>query len=764
MVCATAGPAGAADRLEARITADSLNRSARDILLTTNAPKRAARLVDLCRFARRLDQANPQTLDLLARVIYPSQHRPEDAAKALEAYLAVRGGDHAAGLRWLDLSLTAQNTAEARLAHLARVSGDTSRPAALRAEAEAQRGQILAGQGQTDAAGKAFDRALELDAGSAVALAGRMNLLPGPTTVQRVEALLADLRANAGQAATANELADLLQALGLHTQALVYYTHLDVLANRPGSTGQARHLAAVRLFNAMLDAGQAQQVVKTLPKVLVLNKRSVDLRSMLVEACRTVGDDEQATEQISAIEQIYTVSTTDPKVSPAQAGELAMFFLLTKPNAEKALKYARLAARQAGEDPVAQRLLGAAEIASKDPALVRTGTARLAKAAAGDLYAAALLARHYAETGDRAGAQRAVDASLKLPRGGPAGRLLAAIARKAKIPLTPAAESKDVTALLAAADGTALLASADPGKFVTVTLEPVGETMIPGRDLTLAVTLTNIAKIPVPLGTRGLVRPVVKLEVAVAGSRNARTYDDLPLCVMPAPRYLQPGKSVRAVVRLDVGRLGRLLAATPLTELTLTVKPTVAPVKPFGRIISAVPTLNVAPLKITRSDLLGAFDRTRPDLWASQYAKALETIKTDLTGADVLKRVTAARQTAALLAVARGIERRAAKAPEPLSGRVSKAALLPLLRQALNDASFAVRAETVAAMANVSLDRHILPLLTGAARDPHPLVRFRLAELLGASRSVGVRTTMKALAADDDDLVRSMAQTFLSRR
>ena len=120
-----------------------------------------------------------------------------------------------------------------------------------------------------------------------------MNLLPGPTTVQRVEALLADLRANAGQAATANELADLLQALGLHTQALVYYTHLDVLANRPGSTGQARHLAAVRLFNAMLDAGQAQQVVKTLPKVLVLNKRSVDLRSMLVEACRTVGDDEQ---------------------------------------------------------------------------------------------------------------------------------------------------------------------------------------------------------------------------------------------------------------------------------------------------------------------------------------------------------------------------------------------------------------------------------------------------------------------------------------
>ena len=67
-------------------------------------------------------------------------------------------------------------------------------------------------------------------------------------------------------------------------------------------------------------------------------------------------------------------------------------------------------------------------------------------------------------------------------------------------------------------------------------------------------------------------------------------------------------------------------------------------------------------------------------------------------------------------------------------------------------------------MASVSLDRHLVPLLTAAANDKHPLVRFRLAELLGASRSAGTRTTMKALAYDPDDLVRTMAQAFTTRR
>ena len=803
-------PGGAAETspaaLSARQAADSLKRDAADMIVTPDAPSRAARLVALSRFTLRLLPNDPETLRTFANVIYPSQGRLDSAARALDAYLAARPGDHYAALRRMDLALADKDTAEGRLAYLASLSADSSRPGALRSEAHARRGQILIARGLRPEAKKAFERALGLDPGNASALAGRLGLMPNPATADRAEALLADLSANAGGAATANELADLIQAAGLHDQAIVFYTHLHVLADRPGSTRQARHLAAVRLFNAMLDAGQHAGVTEMLPPIIRTFSSSVDLRSLLAEAWRGAGNDEKADEQIAAIWATYRPAHDSGRVSTALAGELAMFFLVTRPDAENARIYADQIARKAGDDPVAQRLVGGAKIAQgrkdrKDRKaaedLIAAGRRQLDRILDRDLYAAVLLAKDYLSDDDLKAAEKAIRAGLKLPRGGPACRqLLELVARynelvakrnpagRSKITVMPVPGSKQLAALLdkhgirtAPAVGRQTVGpQADslrmrwkPDKFIRITIEPIGESssgtvrMLPGEPLAVTLTLENISSVPVPLGKRGLLEPAVALDVTVEGGRIKKHLVDLPMGVWPAPRYLRPGQALRTIVSLDVGRLGRLLAETPLTELTLTVNATVSPVRPFGKVISTLP-MKVKPLKIVRTDLLGRFDRGTAAAWPKRYQYTLGMIVRDMKRGDLAQRMRAARQVAALLALARGIERDNAAAPAPLAGHVTKPVLLTMTREVLKDTSYAVRAEMIAALGGVPIDKHIRLVLVPAAGDPHPLVRFRLAELLVATRVASARPVIATLAKDTDELVRLMAGAFGKRR
>jgi len=758
---AGAGPA-AAENDNARRAAEGLKRTADHLIVTPDAPRRAARLVALCRAILTLRPRDAETHRILAEVIYPSQGRRRLAVGALEAYLAARPADHQAAVRWLDLTLSARNTAEARLEHLAAVGADASRSAPLRAEAQARRGQVLLGRGLKDRAAQAFARALGLDGGNAAALAGRLALTPNPAARDRVEALLADLKANAGRAATANELADLLQAKGLHARAIVLYRHLSALADQPGSTSQARHLTAVRLYNAMLDNAQAADVTEALPALLRVFGSSVDLRALLAEAWRAEGNAREAEKQITAIASVYGAAHDSGRVSTAMAAELAMFYLVTRPDIGCAREYADQVAREAKDDPVAQRLLGRCEIAAGKPETLQAGLKRLRGILDRDLYAAVFLAEHHFATGSRDAGVEALRAGMRLPRGGPACRKLLALAKRHRVPVAPVPGSGRIAEMVERAGTACLDMAVTPEKFIRVTIaaagmKPAGAARLaPGEPVKVTLTLANIATVPVPIGKRGLLAPAVALDVTAEAPRtDKKHFTDLPLCVWPAPRYLRPGQTLQATARLDVGSLGRLLAETPLTELALTVNATVSPVRPFGRVVSGLP-LKVRPLRIVRTDAISHFDRRAEATWPERYRYALGMIVRDMKRGTLAQRIRAARQVAALLALARGIERGTAKAPEPLRGRVTKPVLLTMAREVMKDPGYAVRAEMIASLIDVPIDKHLKGLLPAAAGDPHPLVRFRLAELLAAARPAGVKPLRAALAKDSDALVRLM--------
>ena len=86
-----------------------------------------------------------------------------------------------------------------------------------------------------------------------------------------------------------------------------------------------------------------------------------------------------------------------------------------------------------------------------------------------------------------------------------------------------------------------------------------------------------------------------------------------------------------------------------------------------------------------------------------------------------------------------------------------------MMVEMLKDPSDVVRAEMIASLGYVDLDKSIIQFLGGPLiEDPSPLVRMRLVELLGASGVPGQKTMVDYFAADGDNLVRLMASAFRS--
>ena len=80
----------------------------------------------------------------------------------------------------------------------------------------------------------------------------------------------------------------------------------------------------------------------------------------------------------------------------------------------------------------------------------------------------------------------------------------------------------------------------------------------------------------------------------------------------------------------------------------------------------------------------------------------------------------------------------------------------------LKNPSDVVRAEMLAALITMETDSTILKLLGEHVEDPSPLVRMRLAELMGLTGSQ--QTVMDYLIQDKDEDVRRMAGALRSTR
>ena len=756
-------PPGASDGEEDVLAAESFRNSAVEMACSTSAaPGRAGRLVVLSRFAERLVPGDWRTNRLLAD-IYLARADGDAEARALAAYLKAFPGDCARYLRWVTLRLGGMQTADQRAGLLESLVDRKDVSPAIRAEVAVMLARLRNGQGRTPEAVAAARRAVQLDPYGPSGLAIWAALEKPSTVTGRLDLRLRLLRGEPRAAAEAWEVALQLGKLGLYEAAMRFFDHAwpdaDPAKAPAGNVSEQQLL--VDYCNALLDAGQPVKAVKVLVPAVKRYSRAPELSALLHEAYRAAGNDGEAQKLLDAMAKSYRDREAGGEASEAFAAEIAWFYVDFRPN-YRSLIYARRATEADPNNPVYQRILGAAEMGHTEPV---KGENRLKKLLGKDVFASVFLAEWYnrgTDANSAAKCRQAILAAAPLSRSGPAYRRLAALAGKRNVALSPAKDAEEAGRLVAAFDPNHLEMLREPRKFVAVDLKCVRERISCGEPVEVVATLKNIGPVGIPLGPSGLLHPEMALEVVVTGpdGQKIAKVSHLPMAVWSAPRYLPPGESLDQKVRLDVAELAGTLVQRPLEDLSLEVAGTLDPADKAG---GSLPSVAVPTARIVREGLLGAFDRGSRDEWTKAYRLALGRIVRDLRRGTPARRMRAARQTGSLLAMACKIEAGRADPPRPLARTIDKLVMLSMMRAILADPSPAVRQEMIASLHHVSLDKTAISLLAPAIEDASPMVRCRLVELLAASATKGHGTIVRHLAGDKDELVRDMAKVFMPR-
>ncbi len=736
------------------LAAESLRQSARTLAAApARTPARAARLVAMIRMANRLEPQNASTNALLADV-YEAQGKAGPASQALQVCLSARPEDHATGVRWIVGRVASLNNASQRIAFLQSVVDQADAANALRAEAAVRLGELFERRAATEDARKAYRKALSFIPYHSAARRHLLAIHPSlkfPKLARQAEALLCELRTNPLAINLAWELGDLLSRVGLYSQAAEMFDYAWAVFLQRNTIKQASPLFVTQHFNALLDADKHAEAAARFTPILESFPNDTNLQSLMVEALRASGDEQKANEIIAAMEARYL----DANHTPASPAELAWFYLLTKPDPQRALGHAESAAKDSNA-PVIQRILGSAELQTDR---ADQGADRLDKVMERDVYAAAILAEHYFANDDRQGGLRAIAAAVNAPRGGPAFRKLRAVAaaNDANMPTPP--ESEAITSLVGVFDRRHIQMGLHPEQFLSVEIRPRTESFAPGEPIVVDAVLTNRGTLAVPIGQWGLVNPTMTIEVRTKKT-GKKVFRDVPLAIWPAPRFLSPGATTIVPVRLDGGDLGKVLFAHPLERYELTVTGMLDPIQQGGAFRSSLPSIQSPAATIIRRGLHESADGAATPPSPLVCRQVLDAIAVTFLRGDLPDRMLASRQTASLLAMAGAADQGTQNLPKWMTDVFDKPVLSRLLRAAFEDRSFAVRGEALAALGGVKLDRATLPVLGVTFNDPHPLVRFRAAELLGASGTKGRQSILQYLSRDADPLVKEMATAF----
>ncbi len=741
------------------LAAESLRRSAMSMIHARWRTRgRAGRLIALASYAQRLTPNDPNTAWLLAN-IYQSRREPAAAAKAMSIQLRADPNDHALGVNYLLAGIAAKSVPSEKIAFAQSVFVDKSYPDPLRSQAAVELGKIFLSRGDKDYAVQMFVQAEQLDHLNPEAINGALMAFEGtaPPT-ERAQALVRMIQGDPRNERAIRSLASLLNSLGVHESAadLLQYVWDSAMADR-GSDPVPMELAG-QYFNVLLDAGRYAKAIEVFEPLMAETPDNRGMGTLLAEAYHQNGQDDKADRLAQQLaESLPTSPASDLRL--AEAADQAWYYIFVYPRPDLALERAKRVAEVSPQDVVSRRLLGAAQLISGRPELVSTGLGTLEGIITTDPMAAAMLAEHYAAEGNARAAGRAVSAVMEMTRAGWSYRRARDAAAKLNLPIAPHPQAQAVEQIAQQLDPRYIEMGQSPDKHIAISIAPVAESVGPGDAMEIAATLTNIGELPVMLGQNGLMNPDMGLEVEATGPRTER-FTTLPMVVWPAPRYLQPGEGLTTTVRLDIGGLQHYLARFPLDEVTLTVSGVVDPVTGANETVSAVPALTVAPATITRRDLLGSFDRSKASNWRQAYNHALSLIRTKVLRGARTQKMQAVRQIGELLTMTRDAQTFKVRLDENLKGVVNKGVLLAMMKEALSSSDEAVRAEMLAALCDASLDESIAAVILPSAKDPSPLVRLRLAEVLGATGVKGRQAIMDELSRDTDELVRQMVEAF----
>jgi len=710
--------------------------------------------VVLTALAARLDPDNARAWRVRAEALEVLGDYPR-AAEAEARHLSLIGGrGYESGTRWIRYSLATLDTAEQRIHMLRGLAEDTRRPKSIRALALVNMAVTAEGRGAFDEATALYRQAIELDPvqESALRAMGRMD--QDLSTTQRVRLALHLLRGNPLAVNVAWEIGQICRDLALYNQAAVMYDYARDVAVKTDQFPSG-------IFNrdrldCLLDAGKYPEALAEYSEVITTNVVDLPVAGMLVEAARAQGDQAQVRLHVKRMREGYRPYEVAAKTKGDVAAEVAWFHLFYRRSARVGANWAAIAYMLLPDDPFAQRVWAVAYLRGDHAAEARS---LLENLRGSDLYALTALIEDALARGDRAAARRYVAEAAAFGRRGPAWRHLRGVVERHKMPLPDApADRQSVAELIAEfAETRAMDMGRAPEEFLAVTVTPVAAEMRIGPSPAVALTLTNISDLPVPIGAWGLIAPKVTLKIQMIMPHEQEQMVEYTPIVWEAPRWLTAGESVTRIVALDTGAIGQALAYRPIEPIEFNIEGLVDPVLRDEEWASSVPSIAVEPARIVQKGLVDVES-------AEAYHEALKGLVRQLTGSDQIAAMRAASVTVSLLALVEKVKAGQTGPAGKLGTNLREAELLAMLRYCLQSADPVVRARTLGAMRHLTPTPLMLQLVGPCLVQSSSLVRARAVEVLASAAEGSPNRALTLLAEKDPDpLVRDMARAFLSK-
>ena len=762
---------------EKALAAESFRLAAGGVLQIPDAKVPGSRAALLAMASEELDPTDRGVHRMLADFMEITGFRQKAAYQAMLC-LRADPNDYSAGLRWLDRSLVLMQGAQARHDFLADVAQRDRLPQPLRAEARARQGLLLSRQGLQRAAISALEEALKQDPLNPTAISELARIRGENDPTRLVPLQVKMLRGNPMSAQAAWSLGGTLGSQGVHDDALAFLDYAWLVSQRKTSGGDVPMEYVMNYAGAMLDANEPTRVVKTFagrldgyePVFMVKNIHEPwDLRVQMIEAYRMAEMDANAARLVQSVASDYAARAEKAETSIQLARQIAMFHAITVDNWSAAAPFIRISERIDTNNPDVQALAGMLRIKNGQ---ADAGEKLLRKAMPNSVWANALLADYYYGESKLRDAAKAVRQAARMTRRGWAFRHLRRVVRKHDAEIPPGESADRLKADVKELIETYLPAWTQPERMLAVTVKPVREAAFPTENIEVDITLKNTGKLAIPMGNWGLLSPAFALRVSLEDPAGKKiTFDRLPMVTLPSPRYLQPGESISQRGYVNVGPLRAELMSRPMESITLTIEAIMDPVvvekKDTTKLYTPLPTVPVAPVKVTRRPLAELYPSAKRSTAKDSFLYLVAHIVRDMRRGDTAKRMRSARIAGSLLAMAQRVDAGKLSAPEGVRKQWLSGYAMSMMRELLDpdkQSSFAVRAELLGALRFVKLNSTTKKLLGATFDDPSPYVRLRLVEIVGSDDQVSFRRSIRRLAEDDSELVRSLVAAFRQAR
>ena len=761
LACACAGAEPAPMTASQQQEVDSVTHRIQSLFHLPRADARGGRLLAMTEW---LEQISPPSVDAqrMLRDIHQTRRKFALAAQSAAKLHALQPSDYFNNRQWLEYALLSKASVVDRIAAAQAVAEDPKQSAPLRADAWMKAAESWQRRGDPKQVSRAIKECLTLDPLNRRGLLGRLAEATDSNSLLRAQTMCGLIEGNPRAWWVLRELSELLSYEGLHSEALSMAKTAWAVQGNGNSISRAPISVIESYINLMLDADLAPEIIKEFEPSLSRYRTHPMVVSMMIEAYRETDQKAKANAlkdsleamlrgRLATAQQSYKRNkTTETHLRVVEAvSHLTWYYLLVARTPVRGLSNLRHLPKEIQATEAVQHLLRASELVNgQADAMVK-----LKELAPTRPMAAAMLAWQAYQKSQPDEAKKWLAVGLEQGRSGLAYQYLRSMAKKNNVAVPPMKESAQIRARVSKLPAAVLAMGADPAAAIQVTLTTLKPDVVLGEAMIVHTTLTNRSSVPMPLGAGAMVSNQYTLQIQMETPR-ARTVSVEPVLFFNAPKYLQPGKSVTGQVRLDIGPLDTYLRNHPLDTVRLTVTGIVSPVQKRASLVSEMPTVPQPTVTLTRVGL------TEASVGPRRLQRAVEQIDRELATGKLPVRCGASRQLGALVTYVQK-QRALGDRGHRASRQLSKTQLVGLVRRALADKDEAVRCDMLAALCGAKLSGEQLNVIAPLLRDPSPIVRMGVAELIGLSGTEGAHQVLTMLAKDKSAPVAMMANAFI---